>query len=421
MCGAWPAQKNYNEQVEVVFMIPVRDIPGAEIDTWVFKKKIEMLYSNQTQSWVLSILASMLIAYLAVESGLHKLGIGWWLVFVFFTALRTWNTYRFCRAQASQQLMDYRMWLNRFYIYTFLVACIWCVGGILIGSKIDPLSQVYIFIVLLGVSAAAIPLLGVVAGVMLSFQVLTTIPYLVFVAIQLGDRGLILVFMFGLYLIGVIYAVRRMDQNLTESLGLQYEKSQLANSLTVSNEELQHANEKLETLSQEDALTSLHNRRYFEMKLEAEWKREGRDQKILSLMVIDIDYFKLYNDTYGHAEGDECLKSVAYVLQSSLHRPADVIARIGGEEFVVLLPDVDSEGAQNVAQHMQAQLQHAALTHATSPLGDYVTISIGIASVVPNEYSTALGLFKAADKALYSAKAKGRNQIVIGEMEVLES
>ncbi len=402
-------------------MNPVRDIPGAEIETWVFEKKIKMLYSNQTQSWFLSILASMLIAYLAIDAGFYMQGIGWWLVFVFFTALRTWNTYRFCQAKDCEDVINYRGWLDRFYLYTFIVACIWCIGGIYIGSRLDSLSQVYIFIVLLGVSAAAIPLLGVVAGVMLSFQTVTTIPYLVYVAVQLGDRGIILVFMFGLYLIGVIYAVRRMDNNLSESLGLQYEKSQLANSLTASNEELQHANEKLETLSQEDALTGLHNRRYFEMKLEAEWKREGRDQKILSLMVIDIDYFKLYNDTYGHAEGDVCLKSVAYVLQSSLHRPADVISRIGGEEFVVLLPDVDSDGALSVAQHMQAQLHHAALTHATSPLGDNVTISIGIASVVPNEYATALGLFKAADKALYSAKAKGRNRIVVGEMEVLES
>lgn len=396
------------------------DIPAAEIDKWVFQEKVKMLYRNHTQSWLLSILASTLIAYLAYEADKFIIGFSWWVAFVAITLLRTVNTILFCRDLNAGKEMNYEPWFRRFYLSTFVAGLAWGVGGVIIGTYLDALSQVYVFIVLLGVSAAAIPLLGVVRNVMLAFQIPATIPYLIYIAILLGDRGTILVFMFGLYLVGVIVAISRMDKNISESLVLQYENAQMVNTLSESNQQLQTANLKLETLTLEDALTGLHNRRYFEMKLEYEWRRESREKKILTLMVIDIDYFKLYNDTYGHAEGDECLKKVSSVLQSALHRPADVISRIGGEEFVVLLPSVDIEGALNLAQQMQLQLNEANLTHATSPLGDNVTVSIGMASVLPGENATALGLFKAADKALYGAKAKGRNQIVVGEMEYLE-
>lgn len=380
-----------------------------------------MLYRNQTQSWIMSTLAGALISYLAIESGHVVVGVIWWFIFFLINMLRVWNTSRFFKASAKQEITDYCPWFARFFLYTFLAGLAWCAGAIVIGKDLDQLYQVYVLIVVIGVGAAAIPLLGVVHRVLLAFQVPTTIPYLIYLAVIFGDRGTFLIFMFALYLIGVTYAIHRMDKNLSESLVLQYEKEQLANSLTESNQELLHENEKLETLTLEDELTGVHNRRYFEMQLEAEWKRLSGRNKILTLMVIDIDYFKLYNDTYGHAEGDVCLRNVARILKTALQSETDFISRIGGEEFVALLPGVDESRATSLAEHMDRKLQKAKLTHATSPLGDYVTVSIGIASVIPGQSSTALSLFKAADKALYSAKARGRNQVVVGEMEMLES
>lgn len=388
------------------------------IEQWMFQEKVIMLYQNQTQSWLVSILASAILAYLSLESNNGVAGFIWWATFVAITLYRTWNTRRFCQAYNSDQVNDFRLWYNRFYVTTVMAGIGWGAGGFIIGTPLDALSQVFIFIVLIGVGAAAIPLLGVMQRIMLCFQAVSTIPYAIYISIMLGDRGTILLYMFVLYAIGVVASMRRMDLNLTESMKLQYENSQMVNTLSESNQQLQNANEKLETLTLEDALTELHNRRYFEMQLEFEWKRESREKKILTLMVIDIDYFKLYNDTYGHAEGDVCLKSVAQVLQSSLHRSSDIIARIGGEEFVVMLPNIDVDGAMTLANQMQDKLHDAKLTHATSPLGDNVTVSIGIASVLPDENATALGLFKAADKALYKAKTKGRNQVVIGEMDL---
>lgn len=393
-------------------------IPEAGIEEWMFQEKVKMLYRNQTQSWLISILASAILAYLSLESDNGVAGFTWWGIFVAITLYRTWNTRQFCQVMTNEKIDSFRHWYNRFYVSTVLAGIGWGVGGFVIGSTLDALSQVFIFIVLIGVGAAAIPLLGVMQRVMLCFQAVSTIPYAIYISIMLGERGTILLYLFVLYAIGVVVSMRRMDMNLTESMKLQYKNSQIVNTLSESNLQLQNANEKLETLILEDALTGLHNRRYFEMQLELEWKRESREKKILTLMVIDIDYFKLYNDTYGHAEGDVCLKNVSQVLQSCLHRSTDIIARIGGEEFVVMLPNIEVDGALTLANQMQQQLHHAELIHATSPLEDNVTVSIGIASVVPDANATALGLFKAADKALYKAKAKGRNQVVVGEMDL---
>jgi len=224
-----------------------------------------------------------------------------------------------------------------------------------------------------------------------------------------------------LYMVAVVAAMRRMDINLTQSMTLQYKKSQMVSSLSESNQQLQNANEKLETLTLEDALTGLHNRRYLEMQLEQQWLHAPQSQTSLTLMVIDIDYFKLYNDTYGHAEGDVCLTQVAQILASCLQRSTDVVARIGGEEFVILLPDVKKDEALSLAEQILLRLNEAQIRHATSPLDDNVTVSIGIASVMPGGDATALALFKAADKALYKAKAKGRNQIQTGEVELAQS
>jgi len=376
-----------------------------------------MLHRNQSQSWIISILASTIIAYLSLDSNNIVGGIAWWLIFITITLFRTWNTHQFCRAYANNRHINYPHWFNRFFAATVITGICWGAGGFVVGSYLQPLEQVYIFIVLIGVGAAAIPFLGVMKRVALSFQAVSTIPYVIYISILLEDRGTILLFMFALYMAAIIASVRRMDLNLTESMSLQYKNTQMVNTLSESNQLLQNANEKLENLTLEDALTQLHNRRYFEMQLKAEWKRESRDHKILTLMIIDIDYFKLYNDTYGHAEGDVCLKAVAQILRDCIHRPADIIARIGGEEFVVMLPDVDVDGTLTLAKQMQHQLHLASLTHATSPLSENITVSMGIASVVPDENSTALSLFKSADKALYKAKAKGRNQIVVGEIE----
>lgn len=181
------------------------------------------------------------------------------------------------------------------------------------------------------------------------------------------------------------------------------------------NTDFKNAQSKLEKMSITDELTGLYNRRYFIDHLDMEWRRGIRSQEPLALIFLDIDYFKQYNDFYGHLVGDECLKSIATTLQHSLQRTTDMATRYGGEEFCILLPNTSLSGALKVATQIQANVQRLQIAHADSPISPSITISSGVASLLPSAEANSSRLISLADKALYEAKDKGRNQAVASE------
>lgn len=185
------------------------------------------------------------------------------------------------------------------------------------------------------------------------------------------------------------------------------------------NEQLLSANQRLRNMAEMDGLTGLANRRRFDEAIQKEWKRAIRKAAWISLAMVDIDNFKMFNDTYGHQKGDECLKAVAQALQKSLNRPYDLAARYGGEEFVVLLPDTEMTGAQDVADKIQKEVESLNMEHKASSFGR-VTFSMGIASIIPDNKITPGELVEWADKALYRAKSEGRNRIVLYRFETDE-
>jgi diguanylate cyclase (GGDEF)-like protein len=173
----------------------------------------------------------------------------------------------------------------------------------------------------------------------------------------------------------------------------------------------------LTSLAATDALTGLANRRVFTEKLDQEWRRAAREDTPLSLLFIDVDRFKRFNDTYGHLQGDRCLRSIAEVIARAVTRAADLPARYGGEEFVLLLPNTDAHGARRVADHIRAAVEALAIPHVDG-VGDgaRVTVSLGVATQRPREPAqTTEGLLLAADRVLYEAKAAGRNRVCGGD------
>lgn len=176
--------------------------------------------------------------------------------------------------------------------------------------------------------------------------------------------------------------------------------------------ELAQANAELSRLSTTDALTGLQNRRHFDLTLHAEWSRSSRQGRPLALMMVDIDHFKLFNDRYGHLGGDECLRQIATLLRSCIHRAGETLARFGGEEFAILLPDTDAQQATELAQECVRRVEEAHLPHEASPSGAWVTLSIGVATRTGQKDLPATDLVEAADRALYEAKRSGRNQVV---------
>lgn len=174
--------------------------------------------------------------------------------------------------------------------------------------------------------------------------------------------------------------------------------------------ELERSNQKLKLLSASDGLTGLANRRCFDETFLKEWKRCGRENESLSLIIVDIDHFKAYNDFYGHIAGDGALKQVAHALDSALKRPVDIACRYGGEEFTIILPDTDSVGAELVARRMRKAVEDAQIKHEASETRGFITISMGLVSTVPSDNLQPTHLLEAADQELYRAKENGRDR-----------
>ena len=186
--------------------------------------------------------------------------------------------------------------------------------------------------------------------------------------------------------------------------------------LVLVKKKLEASNVVLRQLSTQDGLTGLPNRRHLDDILEREWRRCQRSGKVMSLILIDIDGFKLYNDHYGHQGGDDCLRMVAQALKAGMMRGGDTAARYGGEEFAIILPETDSQGAAAVGERLREKVEDLRLSHEKSPCSDHVTISVGVATSMPSLKTSIAGLIQEADRALYQAKRNGRNRVVTKEL-----
>lgn len=176
--------------------------------------------------------------------------------------------------------------------------------------------------------------------------------------------------------------------------------------------QLEEANQGLQHLASSDSLTQIANRRRFDEYLDQEWRRMAREAAPLSLIMCDVDFFKRYNDTYGHQAGDACLQQVARAISCAVNRPADLAARYGGEEFAVILPNTEAEGAAQIAEAIRAEVKALEIAHTNSQVSNHLTLSLGVASTVPSPESSPAALIAAADWALYQSKAEGRDRVI---------
>ena len=175
------------------------------------------------------------------------------------------------------------------------------------------------------------------------------------------------------------------------------------------------ANSRLLHQANIDSLTQIGNRRRFDECIAREWSRCAREKEYLSLILCDVDFFKAYNDTYGHQAGDRCLHSVAKAIAIAVERPADEVFRYGGEEFAIVLPNTESQGAIQVAEEIRNSVKCLQILHTSSKIDDFVSLSLGVSSIIPDIRSSAYALISTADNALYDAKLKGRNRVVYQE------
>lgn len=219
---------------------------------------------------------------------------------------------------------------------------------------------------------------------------------------------------------------RRIDMRRTDELGkLAHSLDTMVQTIDEQTSALQLANEQLIILTVQDGLTGIANRRMFDSYLNKEWRRAMREQAPLSLILLDVDYFKKYNDTYGHQQGDRCLIAVAATLQRHIRRPADLAARYGGEEFAIILPNTHEEGALTIAERVRQGIEALEIPHSASDVSASVSVSLGVVTTLPkvDKDMRSLDLFvETADRGLYQAKQQGRNrtvQAVLAQHEAL--
>lgn len=212
---------------------------------------------------------------------------------------------------------------------------------------------------------------------------------------------------------------RRIVMQRRDEIGkLAYSLDSMVQTIEGQTSELQLANEQLIILTLQDGLTGIANRRMFDNYLNKEWRRAMREQNPLSLILVDVDFFKKYNDTYGHQQGDRCLIAVAETMEKNIRRPADLAARYGGEEFALILPNTHEEGAMIIAERVRQGVKALKLAHSGSEAAPHVTISLGLASTVPqmDQGNNKINVFvETADRGLYLAKQQGRNRTVKAE------
>ncbi|MBW7833025.1 MAG: sensor domain-containing diguanylate cyclase [Simplicispira suum] len=212
----------------------------------------------------------------------------------------------------------------------------------------------------------------------------------------------------------VVHVVRNAEGGPEALVGFMFDISERKK----TEEKLLALQKELEALSFKDGLTNIANRRRFNASLELEWESARNNGQPLSVLMFDIDFFKQYNDLYGHVKGDRCLTDIAQTLNLALDGPRDLVARFGGEEFVVLLPQADATVALKVAQRCERLIKKQAIAHAQSPHGQRLTVSIGVGTVVPRSHLLPSDFIEAVDQQLYAAKRNGRNRIEVAPVAV---
>lgn len=219
-----------------------------------------------------------------------------------------------------------------------------------------------------------------------------------------------------LWIRDVVHVIRKENGDVDSLVGFMFDISERKK----QEQQLEILQRQLEDFSYKDGLTGIANRRLFDEFFAREWQSAIRLQQPLSILLIDLDYFKQYNDQHGHLQGDQCLREIAQLWTTCCSRPRDLVSRFGGEEFAIVLPETDETAAIQIAESLLQALNNAKLPHCASTISDYVSCSIGVKTIIPTEQQDRVGFLSEVDQNLYHAKQNGRNGYQAGEVHTLQ-
>lgn len=371
-------------------------------------EQIRLVHHQGVTIQFLGIITAIISVVMFWKVASHTTLLVWFVILVILSIIRIVETVSFNK----KIITDYsviRKWGNGYVLGTFLSGIVWGSLAFLFDASWPAPYQVILFVIYTGITAGAF---NTNTPLFIAFPAFYLPPVLclVYVMLQQASQGFAeLAGLFIIYIVLMYISAIKFHNRLVFTLNLRFENEQLA-------EQLSESNRQLAKLADKDELTNLHNRRSMDKYLSNEWNRHLRSKQPLSLLFIDIDYFKQFNDTYGHVGGDQCLIKVSQILQRNVRRSVDMVARFGGEEFAVILPETDENEAFIVAEKIRNELATQRIPHKSSSVSSYLTVSIGVVTMVPQSKNNSGLLRKLADEALYSAKEEGRDRIVKGKV-----
>jgi len=346
-------------------------------------------------------LASVLIGIAEWSPERGSFLVGWVGLVYAIIVLRIWVTAR------SRKALDTRGYGRRralrYALSTGLSGVAWGIGGVLVDFN-DPLAMVLTITALQAMVMGGVVTLSTFLPAFLSFALPAILPMIVMLAAHGGRTDIILAVYNLILLVLMIGIAMRVNRSLRQTWELRFDKEDLVTALT-------KAHDSLTVLADTDGLTGLANRRRFDVVLETEFSRLRRSRAPLSLILLDVDFFKNFNDHYGHVAGDECLKRIGGVLEGSISRAPDIPARYGGEEFAAVLPETDHDGALAIAERIRSDIIALAIPHTRSAVAEHVTISLGVVTHDCSAVGSAREFVMMADEQLYRAKSEGRNRV----------
>jgi diguanylate cyclase (GGDEF)-like protein len=361
----------------------------TEYEREAYRECLEGLYRQTPNAIAAQLVASALVVYAMSPVVADERLVTWWLMVLAISVVRlVLNAACLRRWPLPDNVLD--RWTLVLGSLTLVQTFTWGLAAFMLWPD-DMAYRAFLVVVLAGVIASG----GVILAVHRNSFLVYCIPVLLPVLWQLFTSGSRLEWILGaltiLYSLVLVVSVNRLGNNYIEGLVLRLQ---------------------MQALSRKDALTGLANRRGFDEYLMDSWQNAIRSRQSLGLLIADIDFFKGYNDEYGHPQGDDALRYVSEALLRAASRGTDLCGRVGGEEFAIVLPSTDIDGARQIADQIQQTLEETPLEYAQSPFGR-LTVSIGLSAVVPRNADSLVDFYKETDKALYDAKNAGRNRIAV--------
>lgn len=379
------------------------------VTPWVRAEQIRLLYHQGVPIQTLGILTAIVCVIMFWKVADHAM-LGLWLgVHVAVSLSRVAATVKF----TISHIVEHRtleQWGRAYVAGTFISGLIWGSLSLFFSPDWPAPYQATLFAVYTGIIAGAFNTNSSLFVAFPAFYLPPASCLLYVTSRQPAEGFYALTSLLIIYIVLMYVSALKFHNSLARSLGIRFENERLA-------EQLAQSNQKLLSLADTDELTGISNRRSMDRCLRREWNRLFRVNRPLSLLFIDLDFFKQYNDTYGHDGGDQCLIQVAKILRNHSQRSCDMAARFGGEEFAVILPETSEEDALKIAETILADLERLQIPHAGSGVAKHVTLSVGVATMVPNQPDSDDFLRLSADRALYQAKKMGRKQVVKANLD----